>query len=125
MSATRDALLLESALGGYGLVRLPLAEAAAAIAVSPPEQGWDRRVVATGQPMSAALDYLEIVTHPATRYVLFPLAHDWTVVVSNARSGSDVADLLGHLKKRQPALAVRVVDRGASIVEQNGFRVRC
>jgi len=124
MSQSRNALITASVLGGYGLIRLPLQEAAAAISVSQPEQRWDRRVVARGQPLSATLDYLDTVTWPATRYVLFPLNDRWTVIVNNQRGGTEVADLLGHMKRREPATAVRVVDHEASFVVCNGFRVR-
>jgi hypothetical protein len=124
MSESRETRVTESVLRGYGLIRLPLPDAAAAIAVSPPEQGWNRRVVASGQPLAVAIDYLDTVTWPATRYALFPLDDHWTIVVNNQRGGTEVADLFGHMKKRQPAMAVRVVDHEASFVIRNGFRVR-
>lgn len=124
MSHARDVLVTQSVLGGYGLLRLPLVEAASAITVGPPRQEWDRRIVATGQSPSAALDFLATVTWPATRYVLFALDHDWTVIANNQKGGSEVADVLRRVRSGRPVTAVRVVDHDDTFVEQNGFRVR-
>lgn len=122
-SASADRIT-HDVLSGYGLIRLPLAEAVEAITVSAAEQGWDRRVFATGHSLSAALEFLNVVTWPATRYLAFPVAPEWTAVVNNQRGGSDVADLFGQLRRTHAAMAVRVVDNDPSFIVQNGFRVR-
>ncbi len=124
MSQSRDALITMSVLASYGLIRLPVGEAAAAMSVSTPGEGWDRSVRATGQPLSTTLDYLDTVTFPATRYALFSLGDGWTVIVNNHRGGTEVADLLSLMKHKQRDMTVRVVDHDASFVVQNGFRIR-
>jgi hypothetical protein len=124
MSRGRDALITSTALTSYGLLHLPCAEAADVLSVGRVEQGWDWSVVATRQPLSDTLDYLDTVTWPATRYVLFPLCDRWTVIVNNQRGGTEVADLLGSIRHRHAATAVRVVDQDESFIVQNGFRVR-
>ena len=124
MSRGRDALIATSVLSSYGLIRLPLDDAAAALSVGPPEDRWNRSVVATGQSLSVTFDFLDTVTLPATRYVLFPLRDSWTVIVNNHRGGTEVADLLREMESREAATTIRVVDRDASFVVQNGYRIR-
>lgn len=109
-------------IAGYGLIQLPLPGATTAVVQSTPE--WRRQVVAQDQPVAVARHFLDTVTWPPTRYVLFALDATWTVVVNNQRGGSDVADLVRAIRRSEPALAVRVVDHDAVDAVQNGFRVR-
>lgn len=124
MSDSRAARITRSVLASYGLIRLPVGEAAAVMSVSTTEEGWDRSVRATGQPLYSALDYLDTVTFPATRSALFSLGDGWTVIVNNHRGGTEVAGLLSLMSHKQRAMTVRVVDHDESFVVQNGFRIR-
>lgn len=116
--------IVANAVSGYGLFRLPVAETVDAIVATPGEHGWDRRVLGTGEPLSVALDFLDVVTWPATRFAAFALDASWTVVVNNLRGGSDVADLIQEMDLTRPDTTVRVVDHCASFVVQNGYRIR-
>lgn len=51
--------------------------------------------------MRTAVAYLDRLTHPTTRWVLFALTDRWTAVINNLRDGSDFADdavLVARLK---------------------------
>jgi hypothetical protein len=68
--------------------------------------------------------YLAHLTHPATRLVLFPVASDWTAVVTNKRDGSDFADHHRVFGQRTGATTVRVVDQSERVVTVREVRER-
>lgn len=108
-------------VAGYFLVQLPFEAACAVVteALGPEVAGEDLGSAA------AAVAAMEVVTWPASAYLVFPVTPTWTAVVNNRRDGSDVADELPALVRSTSATTLRVVDAEESrLVTATGFRVR-
>jgi hypothetical protein len=106
-------------LSGYGLLERPLELCVERLVGA--ELG-ERSVVglagageANGDPLDRsrreATAYLNHLTHPATRHVLFAVTERWTAVVNNERDGSDFADHQWWFGRLCGAQSCRVVDQ--------------
>jgi hypothetical protein len=101
-------------LRGYGLIEAPLADCLARLdgarlgdsSILHPHPSGQLQV----SRRDAAVSYLNHLTHPATRWVLFALTDRWTAVVNNLRDGSDFADGMVLAACSCQARVCRVVD---------------
>jgi hypothetical protein len=72
----------------------------------------------------AAVGYLDHLTIPATRWVLFSAGDRWTAVLTNHIGGSDFHDELYGVVVTLSVRVCRVVDRPTMWKRVNDFRVR-
>jgi hypothetical protein len=101
-------------LRGYGLIETPLAHCLLRLggahlggrSVLRPHDGGRLRPASMG----TAVAYLDRLTHPATRWVLFALTDRWTAVINNLRDGSDFADDAVLVARLCQTRVCRVVD---------------
>lgn len=123
---------------GYALIELPFEEAcevtrdslgprAGVVARSRWQRRADRNSVAVRDLGTAgeAIEAMDVVTHPSTTYLLFPISETWTALVTNTRGGSEVADEARWLAGRTDATVLRVVDSPRMwVTTPTGFKVR-
>ena len=117
----RDVFTLTSRfLEGYGIAESPVDRCTTLLESQ--NRGRDaplRRVSTTTDP-SRALDYLSLLSWPASRHVVFAANASWSTFINNRRNGSDYADerirLALHLDTRFARIVshpVRVWSRGS------------
>lgn len=78
-------------------------------------------VCAVTRSAAEAVEFLSVLTVPATRHVLVPL-HGHTACVNNLRNGSDFADDVDHVARLVQARAARVVDRPGRVWKRGAQR---
>ncbi|HEX6700665.1 MAG TPA: hypothetical protein VF101_08045 [Gaiellaceae bacterium] len=110
-------------LSGYGLVGRGLDKCVERLAGAKiakrsvlEARGWALR--------DEAIAYLDHLTFPATRLVLFAVNEQWTAVLTNARDGSDFNDHQLFFGELCDARTCRVVDREPRRGTANGYRYR-
>jgi hypothetical protein len=69
-----------------------------------------------------AIEFLSILTVPATRLALFAASDNWTVLLTNHCNGSDYADYGFLVSRRLQTRTVRVVDRPGRVWRRGVLR---
>ena len=112
-------------LSGYGLIELPLSDCIERLdGVELLGGSTLRRPQMTAGSRDDAIQYLDHLTVPATRWVLFAAGARWTAVLTNLREGSDFADRYRGIADVCRARTCRVVDKPGVRQRVGEFEVR-
>ena len=118
-------------LSGYGLVEVPLERCVERLLggeVHGRPVGEPAEVDGVDEPLHStrgqAIAYLNALTHPEMRRVLFAVNDRWTAVVNNRRDGSDFENDQHLFAAICRARTCRVVDRPGRIDTVGAYKVR-
>ena len=99
---------------GYGIASVNIDTCLKGLLRPHRDKGERFRLTDTTTDINTALDYLSVLSVPASRHVIFPAPMGCTALVNNHRNGSDYADycwLALHLRNR----FARIVDHDSHV----------
>lgn len=111
-------------LSGQGIANLPFQECAESLVRPHVDHGELFFLTDRTNSVARVLEWLSILSVPASRHVAFAASDEHTVMVNNHRNGSDYADSTTWLAKHLAAPCVRILNREGKLWRRGDRRIQ-